>query len=897
MPKVEIGLNDNFLGTDISNNFPTTSFVGRSYMSLQSGSEVRRLLFNNNFGKVPNDAIINKATLRLMQHSGNQSLYKITTHRLTQGIPHQVSWNTAPQFDPTPLTTFDSVNGDHVYINVDVTSLVQDFVNSKYPNYGFLLKNVAEGIDNNRNFYTLNNPGSQTHFKPVITVDYSIPTTNKKQVEVVYSESVTQGVDGLLNHITRLPDNVMVGDLVIIYSKINLGGYSITPKNGWQILDRLEVNSGRTYVMFYKRMEGNDLPLEYTTGANASTSNFAVVYRNVKSIKTFSTNMNYGVGTFYPGTDINTDTEFNMFASVILADTNAYTFEPPTSSQNVRRNYVDGLSFNVAIRYMYQTKYLADGNLGSTTGTNTQGAYFSLTLEPISNNPPTVTLTSPGNNQTVSTVAGRRTITLSGTITDPDNNTVTINAAINGKQKSIAVNNTSTAKAWSLSWDVVSDAIAEGKYSNIVVTADDGNGSTSSATYTGTITVDKTNPVITMSGVANGVTYQNSVTPTFSATDAGGSVLSSVTATLNGVAYTSGTAITTSGSKTLIVKAIDNAGNESQQTVNFSINKAPTISLTSPVDNQSLTEGSPYKVEGSAADPDVGNVVTAKYKINNGRIRALQSGVSNGSTPISFLLNLTYKNKRLWDGESDVYGSDLAENVDHTLTVWAEDDQGGRSGEVTRKFRVVWNRPPVIDGENKDLGSFMQPPVVNYSATDPEGNNFTFSEYLNGKQIRSFAGVAGQKYTVEISHDAWIRLDLDVQHQIKIVATDSAEISSERIYTFTRKETHIEFMLEYGNPDIKADFTLDGMPLRVLVTLERYLPEGSSIESVKVCNNYLDDVPTWEDCTGAVKGNRGYLFTNKNKTAPEWAINLWVTIDKGTARERVLVNGYGGAFD
>ncbi|ASJ57629.1 hypothetical protein BP422_21240 [Brevibacillus formosus] len=191
----------------------------------------------------------------------------------------------------------------------------------------------------------------------------------------------------------------------------------------------------------------------------------------------------------------------------------------------------------------------------------------------------------------------------------------------------------------------------------------------------------------------------------------------------------------------------------------------------------------------------------------------------------------------------------------------------------------------------------MQIPIVNYSATDPEGNTFTFSEYLNGKQIRSFAGVAGQQYTVEISHDAWIRLDLDVQHQIKIVATDSAGISSERIYTFTRKETHIEFMLEYGNPDIKADFTLDGMPLRVLVTLERYLPEGSSIESVKVCNNYLDDVPTWEDCTNAVKVNRGYLFTNKNKTAPEWAINLWVTIDKGTAKERVLVNGYGGAFD
>ncbi|MFA4135740.1 MULTISPECIES: hypothetical protein [unclassified Brevibacillus] len=328
----------------------------------------------------------------------------------------------------------------------------------------------------------------------------------------------------------------------------------------------------------------------------------------------------------------------------------------------------------------------------------------------------------------------------------------------------------------------------------------------------------------------------------------------------------------------------------------LNLNKRPVVTLATP-ENQTLMENATLKVSGSAVDEDAGNIVSFFFKINNGPSQAAASSISDGSKPILFDKTITYKNKRIYLGNTDLTGVDLTQNTDHILTVWAEDNKQGKSLEVTRKFRVVWNRPPVIDGENKDLGVFMQPPIVNYSATDPEANTFTFTEYLNGKKIRSFAGIADQRYTVDISHDAWIRLDLDVQHQIKIVATDSAGISSERIYTFTRTETHIEFMLEYGNPDIKADFTLDGMPLRVLVTLERYLPEGSSIESVKVCNNYLDDAPTWEDCTGAVKGNRGYLFTNKNKTAPEWAINLWVTIDKGTAKERVLVNGYGGAFD
>ncbi|QDS37645.1 DNRLRE domain-containing protein [Brevibacillus brevis] len=339
---------------------------------------------------------------------------------------------------------------------------------------------------------------------------------------------------------------------------------------------------------------------------------------------------------------------------------------------------------------------------------------------------------------------------------------------------------------------------------------------------------------------------------------------------------------------------------DSAQMVSFlgtwQVAEPPVVTLSSPANGMQLIEGQNYIVTGETLCKSAGAVVNVKIAVS-AITTTIDSYVSDGTTPRSFSKTLTYKNKQLFDGATPV-SSVLSESVQYTMIVSATDTTNTvNSLPVYRDFTVKYNMPPVISGTNQDLGAVMQIPSANYSATDPEANTFTFTEYLNGKQIRSFAGVAGQQYTVEISHDAWIRLDLDAQHQIKIVATDSAGISSERIYTFTRTETHIEFMLEYGNPDIKADFTLDGMPLRVLMTLERYLPEGSSIESVKVCNNYLDDVPTWEDCTNAVKVNRGYLFTNKNKTAPKWAINLWVTINKGTAKERVLVNGYGGAFD
>ncbi|MED1793526.1 Ig-like domain-containing protein [Brevibacillus nitrificans] len=332
-------------------------------------------------------------------------------------------------------------------------------------------------------------------------------------------------------------------------------------------------------------------------------------------------------------------------------------------------------------------------------------------------------------------------------------------------------------------------------------------------------------------------------------------------------------------------------------TVTYVDNRNPALTLSAPADNQTLAEGSSYLIGGHASDADSGNVMTVMYKINNGTARALASGVSDGSSSLTFDKALKYSNKRLWDGSTNVSGDELAENIDHILTVWSEDNQGGKSAETNRKFRVIWNRPPTISGEDDDLGTLLVPPTIEYSAVDPEGNTFTFTEYLNGQEIRSFAGVGNKEYTVQISHDAWIRLDLDVQHQIKIKATDSAGLSSERIYTFTRTETHIEFMLNFDSPDVQGHFILDGMPQRVLVTLERYIPEGAVIESVKVCNNALDASPTWEDATSAVKSNRGFVFTNTNKTDENWAINIWVIIAKGTATERVRLNGYGGAFD
>ena len=326
-------------------------------------------------------------------------------------------------------------------------------------------------------------------------------------------------------------------------------------------------------------------------------------------------------------------------------------------------------------------------------------------------------------------------------------------------------------------------------------------------------------------------------------------------------------------------------------------NKKPVVTLNTP-DNQVLTEQATLAISGTALDEDVDNAVTVKYRINGGTARNIASGVSDGSTPISFARTLTYSNKRIWDGAVDVAGVDLAENTDHILTVWSEDDQGGKSVEVMRKFRVVWNRPPTISGENGDLGIMEAPPSVNYTVSDPEGSTFTLTEKINGQVIRTFAGVAGRQETITIPHDMWLRLEPGVQHALTIEAADDQGMTSIRTYTLTRFVDKIIVSMDFATmkPETKDFFTTDVAAKRLLLTPIWDLPPGAILQ-VEVCNNAYDEEPAWEDATIVVKLNRAHLFANESKTAERWGINFRIKIEKGTAIGPIYVKGIGGAFD
>jgi hypothetical protein len=166
----------------------------------------------------------------------------------------------------------------------------------------------------------------------------------------------------------------------------------------------------------------------------------------------------------------------------------------------------------------------------------------------------------------------------------------------------------------------------------------------------------------------------------------------------------------------------------------WTTNQNPTITLTSPGDNQTLSEGNQFLVEGSVSDVDYGDVITIKYKINNGTERALYSAVSDGSNPINFSKALIFSGDRLYDGAVDVSGS-LAEGVNHTLSVWAVDNQGGQSVLLTRTFTVHHNQGAIItvDPYTPTQAGLIEPDMITLSgsAFDPDNNTITVTGKIN----------------------------------------------------------------------------------------------------------------------------------------------------------------------
>ncbi|WP_181022712.1 hypothetical protein [Brevibacillus laterosporus] len=223
-------------------------------------------------------------------------------------------------------------------------------------------------------------------------------------------------------------------------------------------------------------------------------------------------------------------------------------------------------------------------------------------------------------------------------------------------------------------------------------------------------------------------------------------------------------------------------------TIVYQDNTAPELTLNTS-NNWVLTEEFRYTVLGKATDVDSGNAVTIKCKFNNGTEVNIGSGISDGINPISFSKDFICRGGRIYNGFTDVSGL-LAEGTTHTLSVWAVDDQGGKSDVVTRTFTVKHNKAPILTvGTFPAVQSGLIPPdsiTLSGTASDPDGNTITVKGKLNsGTEQTVLSGVASGNwlYSFKVS-------DLKAgANTVTITSTDQFGLSTVKTFNVNNAVT------------------------------------------------------------------------------------------------------------
>ena len=218
-------------------------------------------------------------------------------------------------------------------------------------------------------------------------------------------------------------------------------------------------------------------------------------------------------------------------------------------------------------------------------------------------------------------------------------------------------------------------------------------------------------------------------------------------------------------------------------------------------------------------------------------------------------------------------------------------DTAGNSSAYTTSgaIAVIHNQPPVISGQNADLGVKREDFTYEYSVTDPDNDIVNVVEKIDGSTINTRNNVTlGETLTLSVGGDTFTALT-NAQHTIEIVATDSAGNSATRTLTFTKAIN--SFVITLSEP-----LEAQSQPTRCNINVNRDIPAGGTFK-VEACNNPYDVQPVWEDCTNAVISGLAHVFENTVNTATQFGLNIRVTVERGDALTACWVSGIGGNFE
>lgn len=329
------------------------------------------------------------------------------------------------------------------------------------------------------------------------------------------------------------------------------------------------------------------------------------------------------------------------------------------------------------------------------------------------------------------------------------------------------------------------------------------------------------------------------------------------------------------GSHNIEIYTVDNSGLTTSKIYTFTkTNAIPTITPSSQYLG-SLTQPKDFNFTIYDADNDK---MTLTFKIDQ-EILETWSQQSNGQKTASILTKYW---SRTTIGSHTVYITATDPYDNSTTAVYTFDKSNNppvaptilsplNNERVNSDFYVEFNigRDPEGDGQS------VKVQIANDQSMTSGLQEFTSIEKYTGSSWTPISGVltnndSGSKLRTHIT---------GISSGVKYIRISSyASVISQYVYSSIIKinvgESYLEIMT---HPSICKT-----MPNKIVVLLS--LVAGSQTQKViSVCNNANDSVPTWENYSPDSSGL--YTFTNKTKTADDWAVS---------AKVKVTANNYTG---
>lgn len=329
------------------------------------------------------------------------------------------------------------------------------------------------------------------------------------------------------------------------------------------------------------------------------------------------------------------------------------------------------------------------------------------------------------------------------------------------------------------------------------------------------------------------------------------------------------------GSHNIEIYTVDNSGLTTSKIYTFTkTNAIPTITLSSQYLG-SLTQPKDFNFTIYDADNDK---MTLTFKIDQ-EILETWSQQSNGQKTASILTKYW---SRTTIGSHTVYITATDPYDNSTTAVYTFDKSNNppvaptilsplNNERVNSDFYVEFNigRDPEGDGQS------VKVQIANDQSMTSGLQEFTSIEKYTGSSWTPISGIltnneAGSKLRTHIT---------GISSGVKYIRISSyASVISQYVYSSIIKinvgESYLEIMTHPS--------TCKTMPNKIIILLS--LVAGSQTQKIiSVCNNANDSVPTWENYSPDSSGL--YTFTNKTKTANDWAVS---------AKVKVIANGYTG---